>query len=52
MTRRVLLFGGIMFLILFAAARPQSAGAVIGSIGGGIAEIANGLGEFFRSIAW
>jgi len=48
--RKVLRWGGIGVVIFFVAYRPQSAGQVVKSIGGGIVGVAQGFGDFFSSL--
>jgi hypothetical protein len=50
MAKKVLTWGGLAFLLFFIAFRPDSAAQVFKSIGGGIADIAQGLGDFFTSL--
>ena len=50
MAKKILTYGAIAFLIFFIAYNPGSAAAVASAIGGGIAQIAQGFGEFFTSL--
>ncbi|GGJ92133.1 hypothetical protein GCM10010123_22420 [Pilimelia anulata] len=50
MVKKVLTWGGLAFLLFFVAFRPESAANVFKSIGGGIADVAEGLGEFFTNL--
>lgn len=50
MAKKLLMYGGIAFLIFFIAYRPGSAAEVASAIGGGIADIAQGFGDFFSSL--
>jgi len=50
MVKKILTWGGLAFLVFFVAFRPSSAAEVIKSIGGGIASVAQGLGEFFTNL--
>jgi hypothetical protein len=51
MVRKVLTWLGVAFLIFFIAFNPTSAAAVFESLGGTVADIANGFGTFFTNIA-
>ncbi|GGK30425.1 hypothetical protein GCM10010124_24020 [Pilimelia terevasa] len=50
MVRKVLTWGGLAFLLFFVAFRPESAANVFRAIGAGIADVAQGLGEFFTNL--
>jgi len=50
MVKKVLTWGLIAFLIFFMAYRPQSAAAVVRSIGGGIMDVMAGFGDFFSNL--
>jgi hypothetical protein len=50
MVKKVLTWGGVAFLIFFIAYRPQAAAQVFRSLGGGIVDIAQGIGDFFSSL--
>ena len=50
MVKKVLTWGGIAFLVFFIAYRPQSAAEVFKSLGGGVVDIASGVGDFFSSL--
>jgi hypothetical protein len=50
MVKKVLTWGSIAFLIFFIAYRPESAAAVFKSLGGGLVDIATGVGNFFSSL--
>ena len=50
MVKKVLTWGGLAFILFYIAFAPDQAVAVFKSIGGGIMDIAQGLGEFFTSL--
>ncbi len=50
MVKKVLTWGLVAFLIFFIAYRPQSAATVFKSLGGGVMDIASGIGDFFSSL--
>jgi hypothetical protein len=50
MIKKVLTWGGIAFLIFFIAFRPSSAADVFKSLGGGVMDIAQGMGEFVTNL--
>jgi hypothetical protein len=50
MVKKVLTWGGIAFLVFFIAYRPQSAAQVFRTLGGGIVDIATGIGDFFANL--
>jgi hypothetical protein len=50
MVKKVLTWGFVAFLIFFIAYRPESAAAVFKSLGGGLVDIATGVGNFFSSL--
>jgi hypothetical protein len=51
MIKKVLTWLGIAFLIFFIAFNPSSAASVFESLGGTIADIADGFGDFFTRLA-
>lgn len=50
MVKKILTWGFVAFLIFFIAYRPESAAAVARSLGGGLVDIASGVGNFFSSL--
>jgi hypothetical protein len=50
MVKKVLTWGGLAFLLFFIAFRPAEAADVFKSVGGGIMDVAQGLGDFFSSL--
>ncbi len=50
MVKKVLTWAAIAFLIFFVAYRPQQAASVFKTLGGGIMDIAQGIGDFFSSL--
>ncbi|WP_169734171.1 hypothetical protein [Hamadaea tsunoensis] len=50
MVKKILVWGGIAFLIFFVAFRPDSAANVVKSLGSTIMDIAQGFGDFFSSL--
>lgn len=50
MVKKVLTWGGLAFLLFFIAFRPDSAAEVFKSLGGGLTDVAQGLGDFFTSL--
>lgn len=50
MLKKVLMYGGLAFVIFFVATRPQNAAQVLKSIGGGLKDIAVSFGDFFASL--
>jgi hypothetical protein len=50
MSKRVLVWALIAFLLFFVAYRPDSASEVFDSIGGGILDLATGIGDFFSGL--
>jgi hypothetical protein len=50
MVKKVLTWALVAFLIFFIAYRPESAAAVFKSLGGGLVDIATGIGNFFSSL--
>lgn len=50
MVKKVMTWGGLAFMLFFIAFRPATAGDVFQSLGGGIMDIAQGLGAFFTSL--
>jgi hypothetical protein len=50
MVKKVLTWGSIAFLVFFIAYRPQSAAEVFKSLGGGLMDIATGVGDFFTNL--
>jgi hypothetical protein len=50
MLKKVGTWGGIAFLVFFIAYRPSSAAEVFKSIGGGLVDVLQGIGDFFSSL--
>jgi len=50
MPKKILTWGAIAFLLFFVAFRPESAAQVFKQLGNGVANIAQGLGEFFTNL--
>ena len=50
MVKKILTWSLVAFLIFFIAYRPQSAAAVVKSLGSGIMDIASGFGDFFSNL--
>jgi hypothetical protein len=48
--KKVLTWGLVAFLVFFIAYRPENAAAVFRSLGGGLVDIATGIGDFFSSL--
>jgi hypothetical protein len=48
--KKVLLWGGVAFLILFIAYNPGDAATVVKAIGNGLATMVQGFGTFFTEI--
>ena len=51
MVKKILKWGGLAFLVFFVAYRPHSAADIVSNVGNGLLHIANGVGEFFASVA-
>lgn len=50
MLKKFLTWGGIAFLLFFIAYRPDAAASVFKSLGSGVVDIAQGVGDFFTSL--
>ncbi|NUT21454.1 MAG: hypothetical protein HOV77_19945 [Hamadaea sp.] len=50
MVKKILVWGGLAFLIFFVAFRPDSAANVVKSMGGTVMDIAQGVGDFVSSL--
>lgn len=50
MTKKVIGWGGCAFLLFMIAFRPDIAAGVFRSLGSGIADIVQGLGDFFTRL--
>lgn len=50
MLKKVIIWGGIAFIVFFVAFRPGAAGEVIATLGDVAASIFRGIGEFFGSL--
>lgn len=49
MVRKLLTWGGLAFVLFLIASNPGVAGSIFQSIGEGIMDVAQGLGELFTS---
>jgi hypothetical protein len=50
MVKKVLVWGGLAFILFYIAFAPGTAAGVFKALGGGIMDIAQGLGDFFKSL--
>ena len=50
MPKKILKWGALAFLVFFVAYRPQSAANIVSTLGNGLLEMANGVGEFFSTV--
>lgn len=50
MLKKVLVWGGIAFLVFFVAFRPGAAADVVGALGRTAADIFVAVGQFFNSL--
>lgn len=50
MLKKVITWGGIAFIVFFAAFRPRAAGDVVKQLGTVATDIFRGVGEFFGSL--
>jgi hypothetical protein len=50
MVKKILVWGGLAFLIFFVAFRPDAAATVVKSMGGTVMDIAQGVGDFVSSL--
>jgi hypothetical protein len=50
MLRKVLIWGGIAFVVFFIAFRPGAAGDAVKALGNVAADIFQGVGDFFGSL--
>jgi hypothetical protein len=50
MLKKVLLWGGLAFLILFIAYNPSDAADVVRALGNGLVNMAQGFGDFFSEL--
>jgi hypothetical protein len=51
MVKKILLWGGLIFLILFVAYNPGDAAEVFKAVGRGLISMAQGFGDFFAQLA-
>lgn len=51
MVKKVIVWGGIAFVVFFVAFKPSAAADVIGLLGDTAGDIFRGVGEFFGSLA-
>ena len=52
MTKKILIWGALAFLIFFCSYRPETARDLVYGVGGGFVDIAQGLGDFFSSLTF
>jgi hypothetical protein len=50
MVKKILRWGGLVFLVYFVAFRPQSAANLVNMIGSGLLSTASGIGDFFSKV--
>lgn len=50
MVKKFLAWASLAFLLFFIAYRPQAAASVFRSLGSGVVDIAEGVGDFFTSL--
>jgi hypothetical protein len=50
MLKKVLLWGGVAFAILFIAYNPSDAATVVKAIGNGLVNMVQGFGDFFSEM--
>ena len=50
MVKKILVWALVAFLIFFVAFRPDSAAAVVKSLGSTVMDVAQGFGDFFSSL--
>lgn len=50
MLKKVLVWGGIAFIMFFVAFRPSAAGSVARQLGNTFVDIMQGVGDFFAGI--
>jgi hypothetical protein len=50
MLKKILLWGGLAFLILFIAYNPTDAADVVRALGNGMVNMAQGFGDFFGEL--
>ncbi|WP_168801391.1 hypothetical protein [Glycomyces buryatensis] len=48
--KKILIWGGVAFLVFFVAFRPNEASDVVGNLAGGILDAANGFAAFFTNL--
>lgn len=51
MVKKIFVWGGVAFLILFIAYNPGDAAEVFRAIGRGVVNMAQGFGDFFAQLA-
>lgn len=51
MLKKILLWGGLAFLILFIAYNPADAAAVVTALGNGLTNMFQGFGDFVSELA-
>lgn len=50
MLKKMIVWGGIAFVVFFVALRPAAAADFIGTLGSVVGDIFRGVGEFFGSL--
>ena len=50
MVKKILVWGGVAFLIFWIALRPGDAAEVFRTLGNGMVDIAQGFGDFFSHL--
>lgn len=50
MLKKVIVWGGIAFVVFFVAFRPAAAADFIGTLGSVVGDIFRGVGDFFRGL--
>jgi hypothetical protein len=48
--KKLISWGSVAFLVFFIAFRPGEAADVVGSLAGGILDVANGFAKFFTDL--
>jgi hypothetical protein len=51
MVKKLFIWGGVVFLILFIAYNPAAAAEVFRALGRGLVDMAQGFGDFFSNLA-
>lgn len=50
MLKKIMVWGGIAFLVFFVAFKPSATGDAVKTLGQTLIDIGNGIGDFFNSI--